>query len=159
MKKGTVELDHISGPVRRYHEARRFYEAALGAIGMSINMELDDACGMGAHGEKIFWIVRDRRAAGGGHFALRVARRELVQAFYDAAIEAGGIDNGAPGPRPHYGPSYYAAFVKDGERNNIEVVCYEKPRRGAPVKRPVATSPRPSSSCRRRPYPRPRSSG
>ncbi|MBN9167471.1 MAG: VOC family protein [Myxococcales bacterium] len=147
VKKGAVELDHISVPVRRFREARRFYEAALGAIGMTVNMEFDDACGLGANGEKIFWLVRDRKASGGGHYALRVARREQVQAFYDAAIDAGGTDNGPPGLRPSYGPSYFAAFVKDGERNNIEIVCYTKPRRGAPVKRPVVTRPR----TRRRP--------
>jgi len=147
VKKDAVELDHISVPVRRLRDARKFYEKALGAIGMTINMDLDDAFGMGANGEKIFWLVRDRKAAGGGHFALRVATREQVQAFYDAAIAAGGTDHGPPGPRPSYGPNYYAAFVKDAERNNIEVVCYAKPRRGAPPKRPVATRPRP----RRRP--------
>jgi catechol 2,3-dioxygenase-like lactoylglutathione lyase family enzyme len=147
VKKDAVELDHISVPVRRYREARKFYEAALGAIGMTVNMEFEDACGMGSNGEKIFWLVRDRRASGGGHYAVRVARREMVQAFYDAAIAAGGIDHGPPGPRPGYGPTYYAAFVKDGERNNIEVVCYAKPRRGAPLKRPAGTRLRP----RRRP--------
>lgn len=143
MKKGAVELDHISVPVRRFREARKLYEAALGAIGMTVNMDVGDACGMGANGEKIFWLVRDRKAAGEGHYALRVGRRELVQAFYDAAIEAGATDNGPPGPRPRYGPSYYAAFVKDGEDNNIEVVCYAKPRRGAPVTRRAATRHRP----------------
>lgn len=142
MKKAAVELDHISVPVRRFREARRFYEAALGAIGMSVNMEVDDACGMGAGREKIFWLVRDRKAAGGGHYALRVARRELVQAFYDAALEAGGTDNGPPGLRPGYGPSYFAAFVTDMERNNIEVVCYAKSRRGAPARRPLESRPR-----------------
>ncbi|HVH43573.1 MAG TPA: VOC family protein [Labilithrix sp.] len=142
MKKGAVELDHISVPVRRYREARKFYEAALGAIGMTVNMDVGDACGLGSDGEKIFWLVRDRKAVGGGHYALRVARRELVQAFYDAALDAGGSDNGPPGPRPTYGPNYYAAFVTDTERNNIEVVCYATPRRGAPVKRPVPTRPR-----------------
>jgi catechol 2,3-dioxygenase-like lactoylglutathione lyase family enzyme len=143
VKKAVVELDHISVPVRRFREARKFYEAALGAIGMNVNMEFDDACGMGANGEKIFWLVRDRKASGGGHYALRVPRRELVQAFFDAAIAAGGTDHGPPGPRPKYGPNYYAAFVKDREKNNIEIVCYAEPRRGAPLKRPAITRPRP----------------
>lgn len=128
MKKDAVELDHISVPVRRYRKARKLYEAALGALGMTVNMEVDDACGMGANGEKIFWLTHDRSASGGGHYALRVARRELVDAFHAAALAAGATDHGAPGPRPDYGPTYYAAFVLDGEGNNIEVVCYEKPR-------------------------------
>lgn len=140
--KSTVELDHISVPVRRYRDARKFYETALGAIGMSVNMDVGDACGLGSNGEKIFWLVRDRKATGGGHFALRVPRRELVNAFFDAAIDAGGTDNGPPGTRPNYGPNYYAAFVIDSERNNIEIVCYAKPRRGTPPRRPAATRPR-----------------
>lgn len=143
MKRNAVELDHISVPVRRYREARRFYEAALGAIGMRVNMEVGDACGLGANGEKIFWLVRDRQASGHGHYALRVARRELVDAFHEAALEAGGIDHGAPGPRPDYGPNYYAAFVKDREDNNIEVVCYAAPRRrpASPRSRSTRTKP------------------
>jgi len=135
VKRNSVELDHISIPVRRYREARRLYEAALGAIGMRVNMELDGACGMGANGEKIFWLVRDRNASGGEHIALRVPRRDLVDAFHAAALAAGATDHGAPGPRPHYGPNYYAAFVLDGEGNNIEVVCYAKSRRATAPKR------------------------
>lgn len=149
MKKDAVELDHISVPVRRYREARRLYEAAFGAIGMRVNMELDGACGLGANGEKIFWLVRDRNASGGEHIALRVPRRDLVDKFHAAAIAAGATDHGAPGPRPHYGPSYYAAFVLDGEGNNIEVVCYAKPRRATAPKRP-ARRPRTGTSRLRR---------
>jgi catechol 2,3-dioxygenase-like lactoylglutathione lyase family enzyme len=125
MKTSAVELDHISLPVRRYREARKLYEAALGAIGMTVNMDVGDACGMGANGEKIFWLVRDRKASGGEHTALRVKRRSLVDDFHSAALAAGAVDNGPPGPRPSYGPNYYAAFVKDSEGNNLEVVCYE----------------------------------
>jgi predicted lactoylglutathione lyase len=56
-----------------------------------------------------------------------VASRADVDAFHRAGLAAGGTDHGAPGPRPHYGPHYYAAFLKDPEGNNIEVVCYRKP--------------------------------
>jgi catechol 2,3-dioxygenase-like lactoylglutathione lyase family enzyme len=119
-----VELDHVSLSVRSLRSARRFYEAALGAIGMKINMDVGDAFGMGSKQQKIFWLARDRRAVGDGHFAFRVDRRDDVNAFYDAALHAGGSDNGKPGPRPSYGRNYYAAFVRDPEGNNIEVVCY-----------------------------------
>jgi catechol 2,3-dioxygenase-like lactoylglutathione lyase family enzyme len=135
VEANDVVLDHISLPVRRYREARRLYEAAFGAIGMTVNLDVGDACGMGAHGEKIFWLVRNKNATGGEHCALRVGRRDLVDAFHAAAMEAGAEDNGAPGPRPSYGPNYYAAFVKDGEGNNVEVVCYEPARRAAPKPR------------------------
>ncbi len=119
-----VELDHLSVPVRDLKRARKFYERALGAIGMKINMDVSSAFGMGSKKQKIFWLSRDASAAGDGHYALRVGRRADVNAFYDAALAAGGEDNGPPGPRPKYGRNYYAAFVKDQEGNNIEVVCY-----------------------------------
>ena len=119
-----VALDHITVPVRALKTARQFYEAALGALGMKINLEVPSAFGMGSKREKIFWIARDRRAAGNGHYAFRVGRRDEVDAFYEAALAAGGTDNGKPGLRPDYGRGYYAAFVKDPEANNIEVVCY-----------------------------------
>ena len=124
-----VALDHITCPVRDLKAARRFYGAALGAIGMKINMDVSSAFGMGSREEKVFWLARDRRASGGAHYAFRVDHREEVDAFYGAAMKAGGKDNGPPGPRPDYGPTYYAAFVKDSEGNNIEVVCYARPRR------------------------------
>jgi catechol 2,3-dioxygenase-like lactoylglutathione lyase family enzyme len=123
-----VELDHVGTGVRKFAAARRFYQAALGAIGMRINMDTGGAFGMGSKGQKIFWVGRDRRAVGDGHFAFRVSERAEVDAFFAAAMEHGGIDHGKPGPRPDYGPSYYAAFVKDPDGNNIEVVCYARPR-------------------------------
>ena len=127
-----VALDHVSLPVRRLSAARKFYEAALGAVGMTINMDVGSAFGMGSQKEKIFWISSKRSATGGAHHAFRVGSRAEVDAFHRAALASGGKDHGPPGPRPNYGPHYYAAFVKDPEDNNIEVVCYRKaaaPRR------------------------------
>jgi catechol 2,3-dioxygenase-like lactoylglutathione lyase family enzyme len=129
-----VALDHISCAVRDLPAARRFYGAALGAIGMKINLDVGSAFGMGSRTQKIFWLGRDPKASGGAHYAFRVDHRHEVDAFHAAAIAAGGKDNGKPGPRPDYGPHYYAAFVKDREGNNIEVVCYARggtPRRRA----------------------------
>ena len=125
-----VALDHLTVPFKDLRAARAFYQAALGALGMRINLDYPSAFGIGSKKENIFWLARDRQASGGGHYALRVQYREEVDAFHAAALAAGGKDNGAPGPRPDYGPSYYAAFVKDREGNNIEVVCYRKKRRG-----------------------------
>jgi catechol 2,3-dioxygenase-like lactoylglutathione lyase family enzyme len=121
-----VVLDHITVLVKDLKAARAFYQAALAPLGMRINLDYPSAFGMGSKKENIFWLARDRRASGGGHYALRVEHREEVDAFHAAALEAGGKDNGPPGPRPDYGPSYYAAFVKDREGNNLEVVCYRK---------------------------------
>jgi catechol 2,3-dioxygenase-like lactoylglutathione lyase family enzyme len=59
------------------------------------------------------------------HITFRVNRRALVDAFYNAALAAGGRSNGGPGVRPHYHPDYYGAFVLDPDGHNIEVVCHE----------------------------------
>jgi catechol 2,3-dioxygenase-like lactoylglutathione lyase family enzyme len=131
-----VVLDHISVNVRRFKRAREFYRAALGAVGMKINLEFASSLGLGSQKEKIFWLIRDLGASGGGHYAFRVRHREEVNAFHAAALAAGGTDNGKPGPRPDNGPNYYAAFVKDPEDNNIEVVCYARsPRRRTPPRK------------------------
>jgi catechol 2,3-dioxygenase-like lactoylglutathione lyase family enzyme len=151
-----VDLDHISAPVRDLRAARRFYTAALGAIGMRINLEEGSALGMGSKTEKVFWLIRDRAASGNAHYAFRVARRADVDSFYTAAMKAGGTDHGKPGARSDYGPNYYAAFVKDGEGNNIEVVCYaaaghrDSESRPARKRRPATKEPPPTS----RPRPR-----
>jgi len=150
-------LDHISAPVRDIDVARAFYTAALGAIGMTINMDVSSAFGMGSGDQKIFWLTRHDKSAGGGHYAFRVDHREEVDAFHAAALEAGGKDNGKPGPRPDYGPTYYAAFVKDPEDNNIEVVCYARESRKEStqagkvgLRRPAAaTKPRRSAAAAR----------
>jgi catechol 2,3-dioxygenase-like lactoylglutathione lyase family enzyme len=122
----TVVLDHITVNVRDLKAARAFYSAALGAIGMKINLDFSSAFGIGSRNENIFWLARDRTASGDGHYAFRVDHRAEVDAFHAAAMAAGGRDHGKPGPRPDYGPNYYAAFVKDREGNNIEVVCYRR---------------------------------
>ncbi|HXU64793.1 MAG TPA: VOC family protein [Polyangia bacterium] len=137
-----VGLDHISAPVKDLKAARKFYGAALGAIGMTINMDVGEAFGMGSKDQKIFWLARDKKAGGGGHYAFQVDNPEEVDAFYEAAIDAGGKDNGKPGPRPNYGRNYYAAFVKDKEGNNVEVVCYAKPRKSATKSRARKSSSR-----------------
>jgi catechol 2,3-dioxygenase-like lactoylglutathione lyase family enzyme len=125
----TVVLDHITVNVRDLKAARRFYQKALGAIGMNMNLKFGEAFGMGSRNENIFWLARDKSASGEGHYAFRVDHPAEVDSFYRAALRAGGTDNGGPGPRPDYGPNYYAAFVKDKEGNNIEVVCYAKTTR------------------------------
>ena len=127
-------IDHMGIAVSDIERSRKFYEAALGALGMSVNMEVGSdqiesggtALGFGAGDEKIFWIADQERPGEGTHVAFRVERREQVDAFHAAGVKAGGRDNGAPGLRPHYGPNYYAAFVLDPDGANIEAVCYAK---------------------------------
>jgi catechol 2,3-dioxygenase-like lactoylglutathione lyase family enzyme len=125
-------IDHMGISVSDIGRSRKFYEAALGPLGMSVQMEVGPdegeetgtALGFGVPGEKIFWIGDDAKVGEGMHVAFRADRRDQVDRFHEAALKAGGRDNGKPGPRPNYGPNYYAAFVYDPDGANIEAVCY-----------------------------------
>ena len=83
-----------------------------------------NVAGFGVPPKPDFWIAEGKPNVPPIHVAFRVDRRELVDAFYKAAIGAGGRDNGAPGLRPHYHASYYGAFVLDPDGHNIEAVCH-----------------------------------
>ena len=125
-------IDHMGIPVSDIGRSRSFYEAVLGALGMSVQMHVTpdqthdgtSALGFGVPGEKIFWISDGKRVGEGVHVAFLAEHREQVEAFHAAGLKAGGCDHGAPGPRPNYGPNYYAAFVLDPDGANIEAVCY-----------------------------------
>ena len=126
-------IDHMGFAVSDLTRSRAFYEAALGSLGMSVQMEVPadktegggSALGFGVPGEKIFWIGDGEKVGEGTHVAFRADRRDQVDSFHAAGLKAGGRDNGAPGLRPHYGPNYYAAFLYDPDGANIEAVCYE----------------------------------
>jgi catechol 2,3-dioxygenase-like lactoylglutathione lyase family enzyme len=117
-------LDHIGF-------SRAFYEAALKPLGLGIVMSVTkeetggyEGAGFGADGKPFFWIGTGDKPKGGVHVAFTAATRAAVDAFYEAAIAAGGKDNGSPGLRPHYHPNYYGAFVFDPDGANIEAVCH-----------------------------------
>jgi catechol 2,3-dioxygenase-like lactoylglutathione lyase family enzyme len=117
-------IDHVALNVRDYAASKRFYERSLVALGYEALMSFDTATGFGKDGKPFFWIM-DREPTGGStHVALQVEERKSVDFFHAAAVAAGGTDNGAPGPREHYAPNYYAAFVLDPDGNNIEAVCH-----------------------------------
>ena len=126
-------IDHIGIPVSNIDRSRKFYEAALGALGMSVQKEFAadpteggwTALGFGVPGEKIFWIGDGDKVGEGIHVAFTADNHAQVDAFHSAGLSAGGRDNGKPGPRPNYGPNYYAAFVYDPDGANIEAVCYK----------------------------------
>jgi len=84
-----------------------------------------DVAGFGEAPKPDFWISSGTPNRPPVHVAFRVASRSLVDAFHQAAIQAGGTDNGPPGLRPHYHPNYYGAFVLDPDGHNIEAVCHE----------------------------------
>jgi catechol 2,3-dioxygenase-like lactoylglutathione lyase family enzyme len=117
-------IDHISLRVRDFNKSKAFYAAALAPLGYTVIMEFPGVAGMGEGGKPDFWLGPGE-AGPSTHIAFAAASREVVDAFYKAAIEAGGKDNGAPGLRPMYHPSYYGAFVLDPDGNNIEAVCHQ----------------------------------
>jgi catechol 2,3-dioxygenase-like lactoylglutathione lyase family enzyme len=84
-----------------------------------------DVAGFGEPPKPDFWISKGAPNKPPLHIAFRVPNRALVDAFYKAAMAAGGVDNGKPGVRPHYHPNYYGAFVLDPDGHNIEAVCHE----------------------------------
>lgn len=155
----TIDIDHTSLSVSDYAKAKAFYAAALAPLGCGLQMEfpMDDGSrvmGIGLPGKPFLWISGGGKTSPHVHIALRAENRGQVNAFYAAAIAAGGTDNGAPGPRPHYHEHYYAAFVLDPDGHNIEAVVHSpdmpaKPaRKRAAAKRSAAkTAKRPAKSA------------
>jgi catechol 2,3-dioxygenase-like lactoylglutathione lyase family enzyme len=117
-------LDHMNLPVSDIAKSRVFFSVALAPLGYKVIYDLGHAVGFGIE-YPIFWIERDRGTPPAQkHVAFAAPTRATVKAFYDAAIAAGGRDNGAPGLRPSpYPKDYFAAFVLDPDGNNIEAVC------------------------------------
>ena len=123
-------IDHIGFSVSDYARSKTFYLKALAPLGYSLVMEVDQtanehpAAGFGADGKPDFWIGGEGGLDKPLHVAIAAKDRPTVDAFYKAAMAAGGKDNGAPGLRPHYHPDYYGAFVLDPDGHNIEAVCH-----------------------------------
>jgi catechol 2,3-dioxygenase-like lactoylglutathione lyase family enzyme len=123
-------IDHLGFPVSDYERSKAFYAAALAPLGYVLIMEVAQgendhpAAGFGRGGKPDFWIGGEGGLDGVLHVAIATDERASVDAFYRAAIAAGGADNGAPGLRPHYHPNYYAAFVRDPDGHNVEAVCH-----------------------------------
>jgi catechol 2,3-dioxygenase-like lactoylglutathione lyase family enzyme len=143
-------LDHINLRVQDYPRALAFFRAALAPIGYDVIMEYPGAAGLGADGKPDFWIMQGEPPLHQAHVAFS-SDRSRIDAFYSAALAAGGSDNGGPGLRADYHPHYYAAYVIDPEGNNIEVVCHEPPGlrkpvpvRGASPRRPAAKVKKPA---------------
>lgn len=125
-------IDHTGLVVSDFDRSKRFYSEALAPIGYAKLAEFPasvtghtDVAGFGEPPKPDFWISRGTPNQPPIHIAFRVGSRALVEAFYQAALAAGGRDNGAPGLRPHYHPHYYGAFVLDPDGHNIEAVCHE----------------------------------
>lgn len=121
-------LDHIGLDVADIAASRAFYEKALAPLGYAVVHEIAEdgttVVMFGVDGEIDFVIADKDRPGEANHIAFRAAARAQVDAFHAAALAAGGRDNGAPGLRPHYGATYYAAFVLDPDGFNVEAVCH-----------------------------------
>ena len=127
----STRFDHIGFTVSDLKRSKAFYDAALKPLGIGLVMEVTEEmtgghahAGYGSDGRPYFWLGNgDGWLRGKLHVAFSAADRAAVDAFYKAAIAAGGADNGAPGLRPLYHDTYYAAFVLDPDGHNIEAVC------------------------------------
>jgi catechol 2,3-dioxygenase-like lactoylglutathione lyase family enzyme len=118
-------IDHIGIAVTDLEKSVAFYTKALAPLGYELIRTFPGfAAGFGVGGKPDFWIGQGPEPKH-AHVAFRANGRAQVREFYAAAIEAGGKDNGAPGPRPHYHEHYYGGFVTDPDGNNIEAVCHE----------------------------------
>ncbi len=119
-------LDHIYINVSDYERSKEFYGRALEPLGVSLVFEREpNTAGFGREGRPQFFITDQREPTTENlHIAFSSPDRATVDAFHAAALEAGGTDNGAPGVRDIYHPTYYGAFVLDPDGNNIEAVCH-----------------------------------
>ncbi len=124
-------IDHLQLVVKDLAASKRFYQAVFGVLRIPVGGEADDYF----WADELFISTRESKAAQGSvtgrvHLAFQGQSRDTVDRFHQAALAAGGRDNGAPGERPYH-PGYYAAFVLDPDGNNIEVVFHGAAKRSA----------------------------
>jgi catechol 2,3-dioxygenase-like lactoylglutathione lyase family enzyme len=120
-------LDHVGLNVSDYAASKAFYERALAPLGLECLMEpIANAGGFGSPSDQkpFFWISTRGPAQTDIHVAFDATDRATVDRFHEAALAAGGTDNGAPGVREIYHPHYYGAYVLDPDGNNVEAVCH-----------------------------------
>jgi catechol 2,3-dioxygenase-like lactoylglutathione lyase family enzyme len=120
-------LDHVDLSVSDLGRALAFYDRALVPLGIGRVMSFPEkgepqGVGYGTGRKPFFWVHAAAAASGPLHVAFAAPDHAAVRAFHEAALAAGGRDNGPPGLRPDYHPTYYAAFVLDPDGNNVEAV-------------------------------------
>ena len=116
-------IDHMGLLVSDRTRSKAFYTAAFAPLGYTMVMDGPYGTGFGVS-KPDFWL-QDGMPTDHLHVALKAENRAAVDAFYKAAMVAGGRDNGPPGIREHYHPNYYGAFVLDPDGHNIEAVCHK----------------------------------
>ncbi|BBX04983.1 glyoxalase [Mycolicibacterium moriokaense] len=122
-------IDHFGINCANWDESKAFYDKVLGVLGYTRQMDFEVAIGYGKEGKPDFWIADMNAGDAAGpnrevHFAFQAADTAAVQAFYDAAIEAGAESLHPPRLWPEYHPGYYGAFVRDPDGNNVEAVFH-----------------------------------
>ena len=127
-------IDHISTYAVDFAATKAFYENALAPLGYTLQMEMKadwdpelpgrQMCAFGPPMKPAFWVVETKVDYTPRHIAFLAPDRAAVAAFHAAALEAGGRDHGAAGPRPIYHEHYYGSFVLDPDDNNVEAVCH-----------------------------------
>ena len=117
--------DHIGIKVRDLKAGIRFYKAVLADFGYQLCSSDETSAGLGPKDAPGLWLYAHAKAGGSAHIAFRSPSRAAVDSFYKAGLKAGGKDNGKPGLRKDYSPTYYAAFLIDPDGNNVEAVCMD----------------------------------
>ena len=127
-------IDHMSTYATDFEKTKSFYLQAFTPLGYGLEMDFvaewnedfptQRMCAFGPKGKPVFWIIESKIEHTPRHTAFVAGSRDLVDAFYQQAMENGGTDNGKPGLRPHYHPHYYGGFVYDPDGNNVEAVCH-----------------------------------
>jgi catechol 2,3-dioxygenase-like lactoylglutathione lyase family enzyme len=118
-------LDHVHLRVRDLEASKAFYQAVFESVGRGLTMEGD-----GFFSADELFVSGDGEPTSGLHLAVQAADRDTVHRFHEAALAAGGRDNGAPGERAYH-PGYYAAYALDPDGNNVEAVYHGPVRRSA----------------------------
>lgn len=117
-------FDHLGFGVTNLAESKEFYLRALNPVGAKVVMEGPYGVGIGCGSKPSLWLFQTTEAPAHLHLAFVAESREQVDRFYDAALAAGGKDNGPPGLRPHYHENYYGAFITGPDGHNVELVCH-----------------------------------
>jgi catechol 2,3-dioxygenase-like lactoylglutathione lyase family enzyme len=128
-------LDHVSIAVSDLARARPFYDATMAALGAEKVYDRADALGYGVrcrpgdadHTYLAVYSSTGAFAPSRRHWCFKASTRAMVDEFHRAGLAAGGRDDGPPGLRAHYHPSYYAAFLLDPDGNRVEAVCHHAP--------------------------------